>query len=267
MSSHLQLSDITFLDSVDETAHPRYKSVSGYIVSNATEFAAYHQVFERLVAEIGMMTDRNVQIRQIPLAPDPLENTLFARLVGINQHNNERKVLTEEFLSRYDEAGADRFFSKAMKETGYYRYCLKNATRKKPGKAEAAVETHLDQHMREFVFMYENMKKAGGLVPNARREPSEGKNTDRFQYYDLPWAIDYLGYVKKRDGAHRRAVAAYIGLESLPMLVFDFGRLQPDDLKSCNPYIQEHFGWYRELIVRSYDHFLSLSPDPCMILK
>ncbi len=78
---------------------------------------------------------------------------------------------------------------------------------------------------RERVAMLENFRNSGGrLVSNSK----SGHPSDHLRYFDLPWAFDYFGYVKERDGAHRRATLHYLGQPSIPTLVLNFSKVTPD---------------------------------------
>jgi len=98
-----------------------------------------------------------------------------------------------------------------------------------------------------FLNVYENMKRFGTLVGTARviqETPSP------LEPVDLPWAIDYCGYIKLRDGAHRRAAAHYLGWGTIPTLVFDFDRITAGILANRHPYLRDNFDWFCALVRR-----------------
>jgi hypothetical protein len=97
--------------------------------------------------------------------------------------------------------------------------------------------------------MFERMRAVGGLVPSSKAV--DFRPDAPWRYYDFPTAVDYFGYVKKRDGSHRRMIAAYLGLTHLPMLVVDFASLTTADLDDSLPYLREHFEWFREQVVEA----------------
>jgi hypothetical protein len=94
--------------------------------------------------------------------------------------------------------------------------------------------------------MYERMRQAGGLVPSSKA--ADFRPDAPWQSYDFPTAVDYCGYIKKRDGSHRRMIAAYLGLTHLPTLVLDFAALGAVDLAGALPYLREQFAWFRECV-------------------
>lgn len=257
------LADIEFLDTFEEADHPRYKEISTYIISNVREFSGYHQVFERLVAERCLMTGLHVHLEEVSVAPEREAHSLFAHLVGVNQHSDDRVALLHEFLSAYECQGPKTFLDSAYRKTGYYDYLLRKATAntlttpsyksrrglrglgkhfKDP--SQNRIEDKLRQRVVNCLTLYSHMKQARGLVPKAKQAvPAE-----QFRYYDFPWAIDYFGTLRKRDGAHRRAIANYLGLGTLPHLVVRFTDISSDLLSQCSPYVRRHFPWYRAIL-------------------
>jgi hypothetical protein len=95
--------------------------------------------------------------------------------------------------------------------------------------------------------MLENFRNSGGLlVSNSKSSKPSG----HLRYYDLPWAIDYFGYVKERDGAHRRATLYYLGQQSVPTLVLNFSKIDDKDVTTMteNKILRENFSKFRAMV-------------------
>jgi hypothetical protein len=97
--------------------------------------------------------------------------------------------------------------------------------------------------------MFENMKVIRDLVPR-----SLGKKVKYNTFYpdDFPWSINYFGYVKKRDGSHRRMIMKYFGAECIDEIVVDFEKITQVDLEGSIPYLKDNFEWfYNEVLEAS----------------
>jgi hypothetical protein len=85
------------------------------------------------------------------------------------------------------------------------------------------------------------MKKIQGLVPNALNKKI---NYTVYHPTDFPWSINYFGYIKKRDGSHRRMVMTYLGATTVDEIVVDFDQITLDDLDDSKPYLKDNFEWF-----------------------
>jgi len=84
-------------------------------------------------------------------------------------------------------------------------------------------EKKLHGRIRKGIFqMYKNMKEFGQLVHNPK---SSHPSSNNLYYYDIPLAIDYFGYIKPRNGSHRRMVAHALGWKKLLTIVVDFNAI------------------------------------------
>lgn len=85
------------------------------------------------------------------------------------------------------------------------------------GAASRALSKRLSRSVaKNYITMLENLRAAGGLTHNSKSNTPSQVLTPT----DIPWAIQYPGHLKYRDGAHRRATLAFLGHENLPHLVF-----------------------------------------------
>jgi len=91
------------------------------------------------------------------------------------------------------------------------------------------------------------MKRFGKLVGRAH---TLQESPAPVEPSDLPWAIDYCGYIKLRDGAHRRAIAHALGWGTVPTLVFEFGQVTQESLGAAHPYIRDNFHWFAEIVTQ-----------------
>lgn len=203
------------------------------------DFAIYRELFERYIGEGLIATGGGsrevkglVEIREVAIGPkgfseiNPIEDSL-----GIHSRHEARYSNLSNFFEQYDKISPELFFkNKVYLDTLYFRneilpqserlftrsvYLLSSLTGQDP----------FERIARERVAMLENFRNSGGrLVSNSR----SGQPGDRLRYFDLPWAIDYFGYVKERDGAHRRATMWYLRQLSIPTLVLDFSQIDSE---------------------------------------
>ncbi|MHA2429123.1 MAG: hypothetical protein ACXADB_13970 [Candidatus Hermodarchaeia archaeon] len=89
--------------------------------------------------------------------------------------------------------------------------------------------------------MYKNMKVIGDLVPHAL-----DTKVKYSVYYpeDFPWSINYFGYIKKRDGSHRRMIMKYFGAAAVDEIVVDFEKITIHDLTKTISYLKNNFEWF-----------------------
>jgi hypothetical protein len=96
-----------------------------------------------------------------------------------------------------------------------------------------------------FLNLYENMKQFGTLVGQAWNPQT---TLTPLKPADLPWAIDYCGYIKLRDGAHRRAAAHYLNWPGVPTMVFEYDKTSHESLANAHIYIRDNFAWFDQII-------------------
>jgi hypothetical protein len=234
----MDLAEIKFLPSLDETDHPRFAEVAAFLVDRPLDFEAYQLTFERLVAERSIMTGHRVALQSLPVV-DTQPETPFSRFIGLNNHAKKKITLVPELLKLYEKIGRKALMAGAFEDTRYVRFLARRGVRDKS----------IRKKVGEIVRMYDHMRKTRGLVADSKAaEPGSG-----FSYYDLPWAFDYLGVRKMRDGAHRRAIAAYLGVETLPTLVYGVLDTDEETLSRANPYLRENYEWFKSQVLASYN--------------
>lgn len=214
------------------------------------DFDSYRELFERCFVEKGIMTGQLGSIRPVSLEHDPYEDTEFGKLMGVNQLCNNRISWAKEFFDLYEACGRSEFLRHRMYETTYYKETFKLLSGNACGLKGYLVKLQ-KLRIRKLKYerkiinillnMYENMKIANGLVASAKNPKGNNKE---WYYYDFPWAIDYFGYIKKRDGSHRRMIAKYLGLKEIDTIVVDFASLTKEDLKDSLPYLGDNFEWF-----------------------
>lgn len=240
-------SDYKFEDNV------RCRSCLASLNKKKLDFNEYKEIFERCYIEVELMKGTIGVIRQVPLSPDSNEKTEFAKQMGVNEHSNARVNSSTEFFDLYEKNGESEFLNKKLYEkTDFWRTI------------STSNETWLSR-LRNFIFsdyedkkrivpllrMYKNMKTIKDLVPNALN-----KKITYTIYHpeDFPWSINYFGYIKKRDGSHRRMIMRYFGASAVDEIVVDFDKITLNDLKETIPYIKDNFEWF-------YNKTLNASKD------
>ena len=212
------------------------------------DFAGYREVFERCFAEQVLMTGQLGDVRMVPVAIDPMEETPLGLLLGNYAAANDRLRWAGEFFDLYEQCDEKRFLRKEMFRTQYVQQMREGPGRYNPSRRRRGLsKRQCRKKVQGVLCMYRRMKEARGLVPDSKTE--DGDST--WHYYDFPLAIDYFGYVKKRDGSHRRMVAAYLGLTHVESLVLDVAALTGDDLRLMPPYVRDHFPWFRRIILET----------------
>lgn len=224
-----------------------------YRLRRESDFVAYREVFEYCFVEPMLQTGQYAELREVPLAPDPHEATSFGQKMGCYELSNDRLAWAGEFFDRYHACGdRRRFIRREMFQTEYGRQLLEGSRRYRRFMPRSRPSRRACRRkVANLLTMYERMRAAGGLVPSSKADDFRGDAP--WQYYDFPTAVDYFGYLKKRDGSHRRMIAAYLGLASLPTLVVDFASLRPDDLAAALPFLREGFAWFRRQVVEAHN--------------
>jgi hypothetical protein len=196
------------------------------------------ELFERYVGEGLIATGGGlggnkalVDIREVAIGPKKLsEISQIEEVMGNHSRQEARYSNLSNFFEQYDRTQPHLFFSKKLYlETQYFKNEILPQSKRLFTRSlrllnSLAGRDPYERIAREKVTMLENFRNSKGqLVSNSR----SSQPSDRLRYFDLPWAIDYFGYVKERDGAHRRATLHYLGEQSIPTLVLDFSRIDP----------------------------------------
>jgi hypothetical protein len=235
----MDLAQIDFKkDWLDEEC-PRYAEVLPFISGNVLRKGAYQRTFERLVAERCIITGERISVESLPVVNDGPE-TPFAQFIGVNQHAKLKVCLIADMLQLYDSVGEEQFHASHYRTIAYHDFLM----HRRPEYGVEKLQFLATKKIRGIVYMYEHMRRVGGLVGNAKCEHANRK----LCYYDLPWAVDYYGTLKIRDGAHRGAVAAYLGIEKLPTLLYRFADTDGDILSRSNAYLRNNFHWFDEQV-------------------
>jgi hypothetical protein len=246
----VNLDDIHFSSRIPLERHSRYAEFRQMI--GQRDFAAYRDVFERGWAETSIMCGEHVRLEELPLYDEEPPNTPLVNLMGINEHSPKRVRLAKEFFREYERIGRTSFLKGTAYATGYGQDLLTIAAIRTEGLsgfrgvlARRAQRKGVRYRVLSYLNTYENMKRFGKLVGRAhaiQESPAPVGPSD------LPWAIDYCGYIKLRDGAHRRAIAHALGWGTVPTLVFEFGQVAQENLGAAHPYIRDNFHWFAELV-------------------
>lgn len=246
----MTIEKINFLPRIDLSHHPRYGEFSQLI--GKRDFSAYREVFERGWAETSILCGQKVRLEEVAITQEGPPSSLLINLLGVNEHGPRRVRLTREFFDDYERLGEVPFIKQRAFQTSYVLDLQGTVEGRRSGlrglrkllarrNQQQEVRTKIDR----FLNIYENMKKFGTVVGQAWEIHS---NPPPLTPSDLPWAIDYLGYLKLRDGAHRRAAANYLGWESIPTLVFEFDQVNERELELAHPYIRDNFNWFDRLV-------------------
>ena len=246
----LNLSDINFGPRLPLEKHPRYPEFRHLI--GLRDFAAYREVFERGWAETSIMCGEYVRLDELSATPEEPPDRPLVNLMGVNDHAPRRVRLAKEFFQKYEQLGRQVFLKGAAYATEYGQDLLATSERRTEGitgirgwLARRRQRIGVQYRILSYVNTYENMKRFGMLVGEAhdlRHQPRP------LSASDLPWAIDYSGYIKLRDGAHRRAIAYALGWQTVPTLVFDFNQATKANLGDAHPYISDNFSWFDEIV-------------------
>ena len=101
-----------------------------------------------------------------------------------------------------------------------------------------------------FLDLFDNIKAANGLIPSAKLP---GQRNLSWRPYDFPWAINYFGYLKKRDGSHRRAIINYLGFEQVDTIVVDFKEISQEYVNIHAPFLADKFMWFYQQVLERFN--------------
>jgi hypothetical protein len=246
----MNLSEIHFSSRISLEEHARYSGFKSLL--GLPDFAAYREVFERGWAEISIMCGEGLNLLDLKISGEPPDSTLLVNLMGANLHAPRRVRFAKEFFDAYESVDKKVFLREFVFRTEYVKDILgfeEDRIADLKGirlvRARNRIKKNVNYRISSFLNLYENMKKFGTIVGDAHKVH---ERVPLLSSMDLPWAIDYFGYIKLREGAHRRAIANYLGWETIPTLVFDFGQVTRGVLKEAHPYIRDNFKWFAELV-------------------
>lgn len=240
--------DIKYYKNYDIKKHRMCAISLKNIYQKNIKFDEYREVFERCFVEVGMMKGTLGYVQPSSIVPSPLENTKFGEIMGINKHTNARVLMAKEFFDLYEKYGRKKFLNKYMYETEYYRSIVKIP---KSWKFKF-FGLYQKKHILYLLQMYENMKTIKNLVP---RSKDKMIRYDIWRPEDFPWAINYFGYIKKRDGSHRRMIMSYFGSKTIDTVVVDFEKLSKKDLENSITYLRNNFEWFYNEVKDKYNQY------------
>ena len=245
----LTLADVDFGPRMPITAHARYRDFAPLIGSE--RFEDYQEVFERGFVETSLMCGDLVRLDNLHVGQPAPSDSPLERLLGPYPHWR-RIGLVVELLAQYEQLGCSDFSAHAL-DSGYagilraqFKATLRDRGLMATLRGRWSIDRRIQSRVEQLLALYDNMKKFGGLVGDARVVHDAPVP---LQAADVPWAIDYPGYLRLREGSHRRAVAISLGWETLPTLVFEFSRVRREELESFHPYLAERFEWFRERVI------------------
>ena len=186
-----------------------------------------------------------MRLEELPIAEEEPPNTPLVNLMGVSQHSPLRVRLAREFFNECERVGRSRFLKEVAIKTGCGQNLDVIADHMTSGLKGIRFLKGIQHRIANYLNTYANMKRFGTLVGRANM-PQE--DSPPLTPMNVPWAIDYRGYVKLRDGAHWRAAAHYLGWKNMPTLVFEFDRVTKDGLENAHPYIRDNFDWFAELV-------------------
>jgi SAM-dependent methyltransferase len=212
------------------------------------DFDEYREVFERCFVEVGIMRGTLGTVRQVPLTQTSQDETNFALKMGVNRHSSARVESALEFFNLFEKHGEEEFLDKRLyRQTEYW---LTTYERRETflSRLLKTTERKDKKWVIALLQMYKNMRVIRDLVPK-----SQEKEVEYSVYYpdDFPWSIDYFGYIKKRDGSHRRMIMRYFGTEAIDEIVVDFDKITVDDLDESMSYLKGNFEWFHNEVLNA----------------
>jgi hypothetical protein len=235
--------NVEFYSDYKSEANVRCRSCLASLNKKKLDFNEYREIFERCYVEVEIMKGTVGVIRQVPLSLDSNEKTEFAKKMGVNEHSNARVNSAIEFFDLYEKNGESDFLNKKIYEkTDFWRtISTSNETWLSRLRSFILFDYENKKRIVPLLRMYKNMKTIKDLVPNALNK------TIKYAIYhpdDFPWSINYFGYIKKRDGSHRRMIMKYFGATAVDEIVVDFDKITIYDLDDSLPYLKNNFEWY-----------------------
>ncbi|MGB0455267.1 MAG: hypothetical protein ACPGJV_16285 [Bacteriovoracaceae bacterium] len=252
------MKDIKFNKNFKVEDHSAFQKFKLVFQSENPEFITFHEIFERLVCEVSIIRGECTNLEMVAIKPEEKETSLFEYLIGVNYHSEKRTKMLEELLKTCENESESDYLNpqKYMKLEYclfYFDHTLRNAgnlSKRLPHfirvqKAHKSIQKQL----KRIRTMFFSLKNAESLVGHADQEGGD----KTLNYYDIPWAIRYGEVIKRRDGAHRRAIMKYLGHEKIPTLVCDYKEVT-QKAKSFvnNSFILNNIDWYSQILDQNY---------------
>ena len=213
-------------------------------------FSTYHEFFERAFVEPCIKSGIYTKLKFHNIST--FKNIDNDFLIGNNLNVFNRCRFSREFFDLYEKNG-DKFFfkNKLYRSTKYYEdLCVKfgRFNTNNPFKKyliENRNKKNIIKRLKEYILMYNTMKKNNTLIPNMKKENNK---TDIYYPSDFPWSIKYSDYIRHRDGSHRRSIAFYLKWNELPTLEFEFDLIKQNFLEKYDNLLYEYFSIYKKII-------------------
>jgi len=242
--------NIEYYDDYSIQDNVRCKACMSNIDDKELDFQMYKDMFERCVIEVGIMKGTLGTVRPVPLEQGSEDETEFAMKIGVNKHSKARVKSALEFFDLYEKHGEREFLKNKMyKHTKFWLMSSKESGMSLSKLINMFISDYEDKkRIGPFLQIYKNMSTIRDLVPNAR-----DKRIKYNVYHpdDFPWSINYFGYIKRRDGSHRRMIMRYFGAKTVDEIVVDFDKIIKDDLQESIPYIKDNFEWFFNEVLKA----------------
>ena len=258
MSPDLQ--QIEFLDkeSLLQTQGARLSPSSKLLVNRLDhfgfDFRSYRELFEREVLETMLRLGEFSSLELLPVdIGSHLKTQPAAQILGVNLHSERRRETLADLYCKYDNAQSkpDFFRRGDYLDTRYFKEESLTPPRPRIGRLtlpNLGQKSHLLRVAKSRIRMLLNFRAAGGITGDSLST----RPTNKLNCFDLPWAINYMGTIKLRDGAHRRSTLEYLGHKAIPTIVVDTKGLGVSDFKwllrpelEC---IARHFGEFESIL-------------------
>jgi len=234
--------NLEYYSDYDAMNHPKCVTCMEKVNSDPYDFQTYLELFERCFIEVGIMNGTLGTILNVPLT-SPREITEYTKMMGVNEHSNARVESATEFFDLYEEHGENDFIDKKLyRDTLYWKTVIVNKSKTWTSKIISGLRSSEKKQIMPFLQMFKNMKKIRNLVPEAL---SKSIQYSEWHPEDFPWSLNYFGYLKKRDGSHRRMIMKYFGATTIDEIVVDFETINENDIPSSIPYLKNHFDLFR----------------------
>ena len=243
--------NIEYYDDYSYEDNIRCKACMSKIDEERLDFQMYKEIFERCVIEVGIMKGTMGTVRPVQLTQGSEDETKFALKMGVNKHSKARVKSASEFFDLLEKYGEREFLKKKMyRQTKYWLTSTADKGMSLSKIINIFISDYEDKkRIMPLLQMYKNMHIIRDLVPNAREKRIK---YNVYHPEDFPWSINYFGYVKRRDGSHRRMIMKYFGVKTVDEIVVDFEKITQDDLQESIPYVKDNFEWfYNEVLEAS----------------
>lgn len=188
-------------------------------------FLSYRDTFEQCFVKVELLAGRIGTIEECPILPPANQSKKLELPLGRNWWAEERVKYGPELFAWYRKGGD---FWSNVKRTRYWGSLAKR------GAPPAVIRSKINK----CIKIYNRSKRYGTFGPQKSYWTSA----------DLPQLIDYHGYLKNMDGAHRRMVAYGMGLKTIPCLVVRFKDLTKHDFKSTLPFLRDNWEWFKNIV-------------------